>query len=203
MKRDKEATKQNLIAAVGTLVLREGFSAIGINAVSKEAGVDKVLIYRYFGDLDGLLKAYISGKDYFSNMSAIVSTMEEIRTVDDAVRIAKSIFVGQLKDILSNQELREIVLWELQTANSATAAVAAEREAQGVLILQTIERLTKNTGIDIPAAAAIILGGVYYIVLRSKHVGIFNGIDITSPDGWLRIERSIEQLVELALRSSA
>ncbi len=47
--RSKETTRLRLISAVGTLLARQGFNALGINAVAEEAGVDKVLIYRYFG----------------------------------------------------------------------------------------------------------------------------------------------------------
>ncbi len=55
MIRDKEATKQRLIDAVGKILAERGFQNIGVNAIAKEAGVDKVLIYRYFDSLEGLL----------------------------------------------------------------------------------------------------------------------------------------------------
>ncbi|HKZ16288.1 MAG TPA: TetR/AcrR family transcriptional regulator, partial [Geobacteraceae bacterium] len=56
--RDREATRTRLIQAVGALLARHGFTAIGVNAVAKEAGVDKVLIYRYFGGLPQLIAAF-------------------------------------------------------------------------------------------------------------------------------------------------
>jgi len=42
--RNREATRARLIESVGNLLAREGFRAVGINAVAREAGVDKVLI---------------------------------------------------------------------------------------------------------------------------------------------------------------
>ena len=56
--RDREATRARLIAAVGNLLAREGFKGLGVNAVAREAGVDKVLIYRYFGGLPELIVAF-------------------------------------------------------------------------------------------------------------------------------------------------
>jgi AcrR family transcriptional regulator len=47
-----------LVRAVGTLLARDGFTALGVNAVAKEASVDKVLIYRYFGGMPELLGAF-------------------------------------------------------------------------------------------------------------------------------------------------
>lgn len=200
MARDKEATKQKLIDAVGVIILRDGFTSVGVNAVSKEAGVDKVLIYRYFNDLDGLLKAYITQKDYYSNIAKITSEFEKIETLDDAISLSKKIFVGQLKNILANKELQEILLWELNTKNEVTSAIAKEREAQGVAILNGIGKITGKTKVDIPAAATLILGGIYYLVLRSRQVDVFNGIDLNSQTGWDRIEKSVENLIELTLK---
>ena len=56
--RDREATRTRLIGAVGTLLSQEGFKGLGVNAVAREAGVDKVLIYRYFGGLQGLIVSF-------------------------------------------------------------------------------------------------------------------------------------------------
>lgn len=198
MARDKETTKQKLIDAVGAIILRDGFAAVGVNAVSKEAGVDKVLIYRYFNDLDGLLKAYISQKDYFSNIAEMVVNHRNIESRADIIELAKDIYKGQLRGILQDKELQEIILWELTAKNEVTSAVAKEREIQGTSILTKINELLSETEVDIPAAATLILGGIYYIVLRARHVDVFNGIDLSSPDGWKRIERSVEELIELS-----
>jgi len=58
MARDSTKTKERLLEAVDDVLARDGFNGLGINALAREAGVDKVLIYRYFGGLSGLLKAY-------------------------------------------------------------------------------------------------------------------------------------------------
>ncbi|MUM78904.1 TetR family transcriptional regulator [Pseudodesulfovibrio sp. F-1] len=56
--RNREITQQKLIGAVGKVLAESGFRHLGINQVAREAGVDKKLIYRYFGGLPGLLAAY-------------------------------------------------------------------------------------------------------------------------------------------------
>ena len=40
--RNREATRLRLIEAVGELLAEKGFTRLGINAVAKQAGVDKV-----------------------------------------------------------------------------------------------------------------------------------------------------------------
>ena len=56
--RDRAATEERILAAVGEVLARDGFGAIGINTIAREAQVDKVLIYRYFGGLPELLKTW-------------------------------------------------------------------------------------------------------------------------------------------------
>ena len=63
--RDREATERRLLEAVGELVCESGFEQIGINALAARAGVSKVLVYRYFGSVDGLLAAYVRRHDFW------------------------------------------------------------------------------------------------------------------------------------------
>jgi AcrR family transcriptional regulator len=58
MTRNRLKTEQRILDAVGTILLDQGYPAVGINAIARQAGCDKVLIYRYFGGLDELLLAF-------------------------------------------------------------------------------------------------------------------------------------------------
>src|SRR6185312_10112768 len=60
MERDRETTRNKLMDAVERIAVRDGFEACGVNAIAQEASVDKVLIYRYFGGVDGLLSAVVA-----------------------------------------------------------------------------------------------------------------------------------------------
>jgi len=55
VKRNRAQTEQRIAAAARALILESGFRDYGVNAVAARAGVDKVLIYRYFKGADGLL----------------------------------------------------------------------------------------------------------------------------------------------------
>ena len=53
--KNRQTTEMNLIKAVDELIEENGFEGLGINAVAAKAGVSKMLIYRYFNSLDGLI----------------------------------------------------------------------------------------------------------------------------------------------------
>ena len=59
-------TEKRLLEAVSKIIEEEGFTQIGINRIAKKAQCDKVLIYRYFGGLDGLLAAWAKQYDFYS-----------------------------------------------------------------------------------------------------------------------------------------
>ena len=58
MAKSRLQTEQKILKAVETLLLEQGYPAVGVNAIARQAGCDKVLIYRYFGGFDGLLLAF-------------------------------------------------------------------------------------------------------------------------------------------------
>ena len=73
MARSREQTRQRILQAVSSLLLEQGFPSIGINAVARKAGCDKVLIYRYFGGLDGLLEEFAGQNDLWWQVEEIIT----------------------------------------------------------------------------------------------------------------------------------
>ena len=61
-----------LVDAVGRVLARQGFRSVKVNVVAREAGVDKVLIYRYFGGLPGLVAAFAHSGDFWPDVEELV-----------------------------------------------------------------------------------------------------------------------------------
>jgi AcrR family transcriptional regulator len=196
MTRDKETTKEKLLEAVGEILAERGYGALGVNAVAKKAGVDKVLIYRYFANMDGLLEAFILRKDFLSNLESLFGEGRGLRTRGEALSLGRLILTGQLHQILENRELQEILLWELHEKNKVTEKVAEAREKQAVAILSQMARVVDDETTDIAAIASLITGGIYYLALRSRTVEFFSGISLRTHEGWKRIESAVENLVD-------
>ena len=58
--KNRQATEMTLITAVNDIIEESGFEGLGINAVAAKAKVSKMLIYRYFNSLDGLIEPTFS-----------------------------------------------------------------------------------------------------------------------------------------------
>lgn len=65
--KNRANTEQKLIKAVDHIVNVKGFRGLGVNKVAKQAGVSKILIYRYFGSFERLLKCCVCEKDFWAN----------------------------------------------------------------------------------------------------------------------------------------
>ncbi|MEU6130361.1 TetR family transcriptional regulator [Saccharopolyspora sp. NPDC047091] len=57
------APAQRLLDAAGTLFVREGIRAVGIDRVLAEAGVARASLYHAYGSKDGLIAAYLDDQD--------------------------------------------------------------------------------------------------------------------------------------------
>ena len=52
-----EARRTQLLDVVGDLVIAEGFGAVSIDRVAREAGIARTVVYSHFGELNGMLEA--------------------------------------------------------------------------------------------------------------------------------------------------
>ena len=59
MPRDRQKTESGIREAARRILHGEGFEGWGVNAIARAAGIDKVLIYRYFDSLEGLLEEIV------------------------------------------------------------------------------------------------------------------------------------------------
>jgi len=198
--RNRSATREKLIQAVGTLLTREGFKGLGVNAVAKEAGVDKVLIYRYFGGLPELLAAYGREGDIWPSVEYLMGAdPEAFRRMAPSVRAAL-VAVRYIGAIQRRPVTRELLAWEMTERNDLTAAFGELRETRTRELIERLE-LTEEEGADAEAVLALILGAVEYLVTLSRAPPSLSprryaGIDLSSLSGWKRVVDAIELIFD-------
>lgn len=198
MTRDKAETKARILATVGKLLAESGFRQLGVNAIAREAGVDKVLIYRYFGNLPTLLQTFGQEGHYWLSVAELVGDESTIEAtaLDEWMTV---LLVRFLRDLQQRSITQEILRWELLEANELTQELAQVRDR---MAMDSLEFLSQKCPFppdkDIPAMSAILIAGIVYLVLRTKVSSSFLGIDFDSPSGWQRIEAAVATLVHAA-----
>ena len=194
--RDRVETERCIIRAVKELIREGGFEGVGVSSVARRAGVSKILIYRYFGNFDGLLEEV--GKELDpASVRGIPGIIEE--GLDRGATLPEILYetVLVLRERLESDDLSmNLMAWEMLHENEVTRAFARTRESAGLELNERLASLVGNaSGLDVEAAFAVISSSIYYLLLRSRFISDYNGIDIRSEEGWKRVARTMADML--------
>ncbi len=192
--RDRQITSRRLISAVGSLLAKKGFQGLGVNALAREAGVDKVLIYRYFDGLEGLIAAFGKEGDFWpSALELAGGDLKGFSRMPLEKRL--SAFAAHFILALRKRPLTQaIMVWEMIEPNELTEELERVRE-EGIMEFFRMFFIKDAVTFDLQALMMLVGAAVSYLVLRARHIELFGGIDIGSDQGWDRLQKSIEQIV--------
>lgn len=189
--RNRAETEARIISAVRTILARDGFPALNISAVAAEAGVDKVLIYRYFGKIDDLLAAFGRSADFWPTVDEVIAP--DVEAMAPAERLM-SFFDRYIAALRSRPLTIEILAMEVNIANPLTAALDAAREEWGIEIAR---RLGSGTAFDIAemnTAVALVSAGIQFVLIRARRTGVFSQIAITNDADWAVVRQHLAWL---------
>jgi len=193
--RDRETTRARLIEAIGSLLASKGFTGLGINAVAREAGVDKVLIYRYFGGLPELIVAFGREGNFWPSIKELaggdVVAYGQLPLAEQLSRLGKNFMTA----IRTRPLTQEILAWEMIERNELTIELETIRENTMMNFFEMFFH-SANKGPDIAAMGAIIGAGISYLVSRGRKIRFYNGIDLGSEAGWQRLEGAIDTMIQ-------
>jgi AcrR family transcriptional regulator len=200
--RDRAATEARILGAVGVVLARDGFGAVGVNAIARQAGVDKVLIYRYFGGLPELLRAWGESGQFWPRVADLLGPdPQALLALPAAERYAR--FFDHFIDELRRRPLTlEILAAELNERNELTAILETEREAWGEQAVQLLGGAEFAARPHMQGVTLLLVAGVQYLLLRSRRIRIFGGLDLHGEAGWLQFKQSIRALARDAFAAA-
>ena len=187
----RELTEKRILDAVGKIVGEEGFEALGVNVIAQRAGVSKMLIYRYFGSLDGLMARFVFERDYWRNVDP--EPMKE----GDMASFLKALFRRQISQLREDIVLRRLHRWELSTEKSLLNDLREQRETNGCHLIDMVSHLTRAPKVEVASMAAILSASISYLVLLEDRTPIYNGISLRGNEGWEQIAKGIDLLIDL------
>ena len=189
--RDRGATEERILAAVGTVLARDGFGAVGVNAIAREAGVDKVLIYRYFGGLPELLQRWGASGRFWPGVDELLGPdPQALLALPAAERLA--VFFERFIDALRARPLTiEILAAEIVQRNELTAILETEREQWGARAEEVLGGAEWRERPHLRGTTLLWVAGVQYLLVRARTIGIFGGMDLSTDAGWLALKQSL------------
>lgn len=189
-KRDRERTKGKILKAVGEVIEQYGTDKVGVNLIARTAGVNKVLIYRYFESVDGLMEQYVTsgeytsttGDDYFENIEPIPK--------EDRNKALTDLMHTFIRDLRERKATRDLLRWEIGTGKSILSDAKNDVANRVLTKMGDMPDFDDSKGL-----MAFLTAGIYYMViatdLRSKMIDI----DLHTEEGWKRVENIIERII--------
>ena len=188
--KDKENTQKKIIKAVESIIIDEGFEKLGINLIASKADVSKVLIYRYFGNIEDLIASYLAENDFWAGFSVEFPKNENLR------EFIKQLFCTQLTQMRQNKIMQHIQRWELVTQNKLTEKLKLKREAKSITLITIISHLAQCDQEEAAAFFTILSSSITYLTMFSEVCPVYNGIDLQTDADWERILNSIYLLID-------
>ncbi|BFO68398.1 TetR/AcrR family transcriptional regulator [Chryseobacterium sp. KCF3-3] len=191
--RNKERSKKKFLDAVGKILRTKGYTALKVNSIAATAGVDKKMIYSYFGGIDGLIDEYIRSQDYWSKV-----TIEEIEKIkpkldDGGKSFMEEMLLSQFDYVYSSKEAQKLLLWRLSEPRKSLKKLTETQEENGEYIFKLLmDSHFKDNAEDVRSIMAIMVSGLYYLNMYAAINGsIFCGIDVNTPIGRDKIKKAI------------
>ncbi|WP_172299835.1 TetR/AcrR family transcriptional regulator [Pseudoruegeria sp. HB172150] len=197
--RERAGTEARLITALGEIIAKKGFGAVGVNAVARQAGTDKVMIYRYFGGLPELVRAYSETADFWWRPEDLLAdplpdTPEEL---PDAIAL---IFERHAAFLRAHPVTLEVLAWEMSERNALTECLEELRERRSAELLAAVAGRfglpQDNARERLGPAFALLGGSVNYLTTRARLTPIYDGMDLTSDAAWAVLSETVARMAK-------
>ena len=180
----RRATQQRIIDAFERILVRDGVGGIGINAIMAEAGIQKTLIYRYFGGLEGLAEAWMEQADLAPSVEDIAGMpLEDFRGLDAPTRLA-TIHINYARLLRDRPAACRILAEDLRHGSDLPKVL---EKARLLLGKSHEELLMSDPELMQPkylSAIFVLQAAANYLALRAQASPVYNGIPLDSEEGW-------------------
>ena len=189
LQRNRADTTQRIVDALEQLLAQQGLPGVGISAIAEKANVSKVLIYRYFGSLEGLL-------EYYVKMGRIVphydpTWLAQIQPTSPAA--LGSIWSGQALQLFrrmrASRASRELLKATVTEKEPLAETISTSLDAE---LTRLAQQLAFIEGGDHQAISAVMLGALSFLTLQAQNDRTMLEIDLRSEAGWSRIEEAVK-----------
>jgi AcrR family transcriptional regulator len=196
-KPDREDTEGRLLAAFETVWNRDGVQGLGVNAVLKEAGVGKSLLYRYFGNFAGLARAWAQRESFLPKAGGRESaaTGPAISQAERHVRAA----MGYARALRGRPRTRELLAVELLRRSAMTETLDAMRAKFGREMREFVMASGATDNDRAFALSFFVTAALTYLAMRADSVPDYYGLKLDRDSDWQRIEKMLADLAERAL----
>ncbi len=198
--RDRETTvtKKNLVAAVGTALKKQGFQNITLSAVARESGHDKRLIYHYFGSFEKLKEEYLRSKLSHGLWDEVFNPcLPDNPSRPELIFFLKSCHLNLLKILCKDEELRCLLIWNLNVKDLVLVGLMAEWNAQMDAVLRFVDKGNEK---EARSFLAMLYSGICMVMINRQQFDFTGGLggkfDFLGQKDFDMLGKTVEGLID-------
>ncbi|MEI6754089.1 MAG: TetR/AcrR family transcriptional regulator [Paludibacter sp.] len=190
-RRSKQTIEREVLNAVSSLIEEVGFANVTLTGVAQRAQIEATVFYRRYANLEELFDQYTRKYDYWlGNLAELMPT--DLNDEESFKWILQNLIIALYK----NKGMQELLIWELSNNNAVTRRTATLRELVNEPLIRLLEYRFKDSGIDMNVICALIISGIYYLILH-RNISRFCDVDFSTKKGKDRLNSAVNQLVSI------
>lgn len=192
----REATEVALIDAFGRVVHRTGLRNVGVNEVIKEAGIGKALLYRYFGGLPGLVKAWGEQNNIWPDLSEFYELPVDLEP-EAARQMIKRMLLHHANSLREDPLRVELIAEEFMNPSPITESLGEIRQQLGREHRQIFDRHPAIR--EYNDLVRILMGAASFLAIRAVKAPWYMGTNLEKEQGWNELMTEMEMIVDAAV----
>jgi AcrR family transcriptional regulator len=190
-RRKKADLEADIIKSAESLIKKKGFSAMLVTDLIKKARIEPPVFYNRYNNLSEFFDDFVKRYDYWFKDLLDSNTVSEV-SADGYVAILQNLH----RALGDRSVMLELLRWEVAEGNDTTERTSMLREFHTMPLVRSYEREFGDTGVDINAISALIIGGIYYLNLHRDR-SPFGQIDLNTPEGKERVDKALGTLAQM------
>ncbi|MCQ2309694.1 MAG: TetR/AcrR family transcriptional regulator [Bacteroidales bacterium] len=182
-------TERKIIDATVQIIDNEGFEGLNIAKVARMAEVSKMLVYRYFDSLAGLIKRVIEANDFWGQIP------DDVSLDDTAAGRIKDIFHHKALILKNNPMVRKFYRWGIMVDNDVTKSLKSEREVAAWQNFRKYCNELNISGEEALAFATFVDNSIIMTMIKLD-MPQKRGLDISTEDGWKLYLKTVDDLID-------
>lgn len=192
----REATEAALIDAFGRVVQRGGLRSVGVNEVIKEAGIGKALLYRYFGGLPGLVKAWGEKNRVWPDLTEF-HNIPPGEPGSDSASLLKRMLMHHAESLREDPLRVEILADQFMNPTPISEAlqdIRAQLGQQHQKIFSANEHIQEHR-----ALMMFLMSAASFLAMRAVKAPWYMGENLATDQGWNLMMNELERLIDLSV----
>ncbi len=194
-RRSKADIEEAIHKAAVAQIKKKGFSLALVTDIVKRAKIEPIVFYNRYKNLDEFYDEFVKNYDYWLS-DLIRDSVEEIGSEEGYSNILEKL----LTNLMQEEIMTELLRWEIAEGNHITERTSRLRELHAVELINSYSNIYQREHFDISAITALIVAGIYYLVLH-KDRSTFAGIDINTIPGKRRMLKAIRSIASMMFRA--